>query len=206
MKLSQSAYAAWAAGKTYQLSERKKVLTQKVKACFERHRRRYGTRRIAAELADEGVKTGRQEIRTAMKRENLVAIQPKRFVPKTTDSAHGKLASPNLLGMAENQPTAPAEVVIGDITYLPLSNGAWCYLAVWQDKFMRRIIGWAVEAQMTAELVIKAFNKATRRGLIKANAIVHTDQGSPYVSNDFRARLSDHKLRQSMSRRGNCLR
>lgn len=204
MKVSYSAFAAWAAGKTYQLSERRKLLTEKVKACFYPHRRRYGTRRIAAELADEGIKAGRQEVRTAMKRENLQAIQPKRFVPKTTNSAHGRLGSPNLLGATENQPQAAATVVIGDITYLPLQNGAWCYLAIWQDKFTRRIIGWAVEANMTDELVIKAFNKAVRRGLIKENAIVHTDQGSQYVSNDFRARLRAHKLRQSMSRRGNC--
>lgn len=139
-----------------------------------------------------------------MREENLQAICPKRFVPKTTDSSHGSLVSPNLLIKSENQPTKPASVIIGDITYLPLSNGSWCYLAVWQDKLTRRIVGWAVEARMTDDLVIKAFEKATRNGLIKPGAIVHTDRGSQYVSTDFRALLAKHQLRQSMSGKGNC--
>jgi transposase InsO family protein len=139
-----------------------------------------------------------------LRAENLQAIQPKKFAPKTTDSLHGKMASSNLLREAENQPTKAASVIIGDITYLPLVAGKWCYLAVWQDKFTRRIIGWAVEERMTADLIIHAFDKAMRNGLIEAGAIVHTDRGSQYVSTDFRARLSANKLRQSMSGKGNC--
>ncbi len=69
-------------------------------------------------------------------------------------------------------------------TYLPLINGKWCYLAMFQDKLTRRIIGWEVMERMTADLVVKALQKALRQGLIKRNAIIHTDRGSQYVSNE----------------------
>ena len=163
-----------------------------------RKRRRYGTRRIAAELKRAGEKIGRAAVRRVLRQENLRALRPKRFVPRTTDSGHGQLASPNLLAAKENQPKRAAQVIVGDITYLPLPGGRWCYLAVWQDKFTRRIVGWALEGRMTDELVIKAFDNAARAGLIAQNAVVHTDRGSQYVSNAFRYRLAAHNLRQSM--------
>ena len=68
----------------------------------------------------------------------------------------------------------------------------------------RRIVGWQLSDSMTAELVIEALKKAISKGLIKAGAIVHTDQGSQYASKDFRALLHRHCFRQSMSAKGNC--
>lgn len=139
-----------------------------------------------------------------MRAENWRAIQPKKFVPQTTNSKHGKIASPNLLKLPENKPQSAASVVIGDITYLRLADSSWCYLAVWQDKFTGRIIGWAVDAAMTAELVIKALKKAITKGLIAQGAIIHPDRGSQYIAGDFRDLLGRHKFRQSMSGKGNC--
>ena len=144
------------------------------------------------------------QIRVLMKAENLRAIQPKKFVRRTTDSNHGKLASPNLLSEAAHQPPGAGQVIIGDITYLPLQNGSWCYLAIWQDKFTRRIVRWSVSERMTDELGIAALKKAIGGGWVKPNAIVHTDGGSQYVSKDFRVLLKRHGLRQSMSAKGNC--
>lgn len=94
--------------------------------------------------------------------------------------------------------------LVGDITYLPLQNGRFCYLASFQDKFTRRIVGWQVSANMTAQLVIDAFNRARQRGLIKRGAIIHTDRGSQYASVEYRRLLYIHGYRQSMSAKGNC--
>jgi transposase InsO family protein len=104
----------------------------------------------------------------------------------------------------ENAPRGPREVIVGDITYLPMQTGRWGYLASWQDKFTKRIVGWAVETRMTEALVIKAFEKAVAAGSVKAETIVHTDRGSQYASNNFRALLAANECRQSMSRRANC--
>ncbi len=139
-----------------------------------------------------------------MKEQSLTAIAPKRFVPRTTDSKHGFGFSPNLLKELPDEPAGGGEVIIGDITYLPLSNGKWCYLATFQDKFTRRIIGWQVSERMTAQLVIDALNRARHRGLIKRGAIIHTDRGSQYASVEYRRLLYISGLRQSMSGKGNC--
>lgn len=203
MKVARSAYYAYRSSQTYVLSQRKTVIAKQVKEVFAEHRRRYGSRRVTAELQAGGVKVGRFAVRSLMKAQQLEAIRPKRFVPKTT-SSNNALASQNLLKNAENEPTSPKAVIIGDITYLPLASGKWSYLATFQDKYTRRIVGWSVSNTMTEELVIAALRKALLTGRISRDAIIHTDQGSQYSSNNFRLLLSDNCLRQSMSAAGNC--
>lgn len=138
-----------------------------------------------------------------MKEENLKAIEPRKFVPKTTDS-RGTAASANLLKELSIAECAWGKIIIGDITYLPLANGEWCYLAIWQDKVTRRIIGWQLSETMTAELVIGALQQAIKNGLIKVGAIIHTDRGSQYAAREFRALFGRHSFWQSMSAKGNC--
>jgi putative transposase len=204
MRVSRSAYDAYRRGKSHVISASKAAVGEQVRSVFYRHRRRYGSRRIAAELAAEGVCAGRHLVRSQMKRQGLRAIRPKRFVPQTTDSRHGATPSPNLLLDEANAPRRPSEVVVGDITYLPLRTGTWGYLASWQDKFTKRVVGWAVEARMTEELVTKAFAKAVASGGVTAGTIIHTDRGSQYAANNFRTLLRANRCRQSMSRRANC--
>ncbi len=172
---------------------------RRVRTCFHFHSRRYGSRRIAVDLG-----MGRFLVRRLMREQELVAIQPKSFKPQTTDSRHSELISPNLLKLPKNQPQLPGEVVIGDITYLPMITGRFCYLATFQDKLTRRCVGWAISESLEANLVVRALKMALRRGLIKREAIVHTDRGSQYVSNAYRALLALHDIKQSMSGKGNC--
>ena len=139
-----------------------------------------------------------------MRRENLRAIAPKSFKPQTTDSKHGLPVCANLLQDGECAPTAQGEALVGDITYLQLRGGGFCYLACLQDKYTRRIVGWKVAERMTAQLVIDVFLQARRRGLIGKGAIIHTDQGSQYASVQYRRLLYIGGFRQSMSRKGNC--
>ncbi|WP_409049723.1 IS3 family transposase [Runella sp. MFBS21] len=72
-------------------------LADELRLVFQMHRRRYGSRRIGAELKERGYKAGRHKIRKLLKEQGLQAIQPRSFVPKTTQSRHGLRASPNLL-------------------------------------------------------------------------------------------------------------
>jgi putative transposase len=96
----------------------------------------------------------------------LQALQPKSFVPRTTDSRHGQRMSPNLL--PELEVTRPRQVLVSDITYLPLVSGAWAYLATWLDLYSRKILGWQVSSTMTAELVIGALRQAIVRERLPA--------------------------------------
>ncbi len=204
MKVSEDAFYAWRAGKTYRSSQKKSELAAAVKEVFYLHRRRYGARRISAELKAEGLPVGRRLAGSLMKAQTLTAIRPRRFVPKTTDSKHGLGFAANLLKDSGDQSPEKGQVIVGDITYLTLQNGRFCYLATFQDKYTRRIVGWQVSERMTAQLVIDAFNRAQRRGLIKRGAIIHTDRGSQYAAVEYRRLLYVHGFRQSMSAKGNC--
>ena len=199
MEVSLSAFYAYVRGASYRKTKRQTELDKRVRTCFYFHRRRYGTRRIAAEL-----QTGRAAVRAAMRRENLEAMAPRKFKPKTTDSNHDSRINPNLLKESANTPSGAGEVIVGDITYIRLADGSFCYLAIFQDKFTRRIIGWALSARMTVQLVIDALQRGRRRALLKRGAIIHTDRGSQYAAVEFRRLLYIYGFRQSMSAKGNC--
>ncbi len=203
MGVSASGYYAWRKRLTIGPKLKRKNLSQLVRNCYFENRRRYGVRRIKAALNKQGIKIGKYKVRVLMKEEGLRAIGPKSFKPKTTAS-RGTIASPNLLKGIPLEECAPTKIIIGDITYIPLQNGSWCYLAIWQDKVTRRIIGWSLSAEMTAELVISALKKAISKGLVRAGAIIHSDRGSQYASNNFRELLRKSCFRQSMSGKGNC--
>ncbi|WP_394333374.1 hypothetical protein [Hymenobacter actinosclerus] len=91
-------------------------------------------------MQDQGHAVGRWRIRRVLKARGLRAQQPRSFVPRTTDSDPAVRAAPNrLLGLPV--PTAPNQVWIGNITYLPRQGGGWLYLAVWLDRCPRKIVG-----------------------------------------------------------------
>lgn len=171
-----------------------------VRKVFSRHARRYGSRRVEAELKAEGVGMGRHRIRRLMMEQGLRAIQPKQFVPKTTNSRHSLGYSENLLLGTKLPPESPSKIIVGDITYLPLQDGSFAYLATWADLFSRLVIGWDVQGHMQESLILAAFEKALRRRGQLREAIVHSDRGGQYASGNFRSLLKASGCRQSMSR------
>jgi transposase InsO family protein len=175
-------------------------LADAVRRIFWRHSRRYGSRRITAELKADGISVGRHRVRRLMKEYGLKAIQPRSFVPRTTDSRHKLGYCENLLLGMELPPKQMNEVIVGDITYLPLQSGGFCYLATWTDLFSRLVIGWEVMETMEEDLIIRAFEKALRRRLHLRGAIVHSDRGGQYASKKFRSLLKKSGCKQSMSR------
>ena len=192
--VSRSGYYAWK-----QRPARQDQLAPEVEEVFWQNSRRYGSRRITAELREQTV-IGRHRVRRLMREQGLRAIQPRRFVPRTTDSRHGQRMSPNLLVEREIIVDRPRQVIVGDITYLPLQNGQWAYLATWMDLFSRKILGWQTASSMTAELVIEALKKAILREHLPAGLIVHSDRGGQYVDAELRTLLKQHGFEQSMTR------
>jgi putative transposase len=170
-----------------------------VETIFKRHRRRYGYRRLAQELADHGVVCAPARLRRLMAQRGLRALQPKTYVPKTSDGRADK-PSPNLLHQ-KPLPAAPDQVWAGDITYLPTAQG-WLYLAVVIDLCSRRILGWSLDTHLRAELVVAALRQAIQTRAVH-QTIFHSDRGSQYASTAFRQTLAAAGLRQSMSARAN---
>ena len=203
MEVSASGYYAWRKRLTKPPCLKRRKLADLVRNCYFENRRRYGTRRISQALGKTGVKIGRSKVRRLLREENLKAIQPKAFKPRTTDSK-GTAAAPNLLAEINLLECAVGKIIIGDITYIRLRGGRFGYLAVWQDKVTRRIIGWSLAMEMTAELVISALQKAVGKRLVKAGAVIHSDRGSQYASTGFRRLLQQNGFRQSMSGKGHC--
>lgn len=204
--VSRSAYYVYLKEDTYVLQGAKLQTSEAIKEIFDFHKRRYGWRRIQSDLYDRGIEAGRYQIRSRMREQELIAIQPKSFVPKTTQSNSHLRRSPNLLLEENNLPTAPKQVIIGDITYLPnkeSSYGKWLYLATWQDLYSRRIVGWQLERHMEESLVYGALEKVIVNIQPDKGLIVHSDGGGQYGGNQFRNLLSLHGFRQSMTRKDN---
>ena len=132
-----------------------------------------------------------------MKEQQLQAIQPKSFVPKTTNSRHKLGYSPNLLSCIEF-PDKPNQVYVGDITYLPTSYDKWLYLSSWMDLFSRIIVGWKIDVHMEESLVIESLKQALYKRNPSAGLIIHSDRGGQYASINFRQLLKNHQCLQSM--------
>jgi transposase InsO family protein len=171
-----------------------------IEAIFKRHRRRYGYRRIAEELSDAGVVCAPDRIRRIMRQRGLRAIQPKTYVPKTSDGRADK-PSPNLL-LDQPLPAKPDQVWAGDITFIPTSAG-WLYLAVVIDLCSRKIVGWSLAGHLRAGLVVEALQQALGARRTLPGLIFHSDRGSQYGSGTFRELLREAGMRQSMSARAN---
>lgn len=163
---------------------------------------RYGTRRIASELLDLGQHMSPRRVARLLKNQGLRAIQPKSFVPKTTDSRHRLLYSPNLL-LETPEPTRIDELWVGDITYVPLRGGSFCYLALLVDRFSRAFVGWRLGENMADELTLAALRLAIRQRQPPAGLIHHTDRGGQYARVRYRHVLRRLEIRQSKSRPAN---
>lgn len=206
--VSRAGYYRFKQGKVGEKADQKQRQMEQVKAVFWEHKRRYGTRRIAAELQGQGQAMGRLRVRGLMQAQDLQALQPKSFVPKTTDSKHGKRSSPNLLldeaGNRNFKVLQPNQVWVGDITYLPLTAGGFVYLATWIDLYSRKVVGWQVAPNMEESLIISALTKALECRKPAPGLVIHSDRGGQYVSKRFRALLHQWKCKQSMSRAEDC--
>ena len=134
--------------------------------------------------------------------EGLTARVRKR-VKRTTMSDHDQPIAANLLGQ-EFVATAPDQRWVGDTTEFVIGSSGKLYLAAVLDLYARFVVGWAVSAVNDRHLVIKALRMALTRRQPAAGLLHHSDQGSPYASEDYRRLLEAHGLTSSMSRRGSC--
>lgn len=173
---------------------------ERIERIFRHHRRRYGYRRICRDLAEDGILCGPARVRRLMAERGLKAIQPRTYVPRTSDGKADK-PSPNHL-LKAGLPATPDTVWAGDITFIPTTSG-WLYLAVVIDLCSRRIVGWALADHLRADLVTEAFRQGYQSRRPQPGFIFHSDRGSQYGSRLFRAQLAQAGALQSMSARAN---
>ncbi len=137
-----------------------------------------------------------------MSKAQLFARKKRRRSPTDTGLRPEHSIAPNLL-QREFDADAPNQKWLADFTYVWTDEG-WLYVAVVLDLFSRRIVGWSMKAEMTAQLVVDALVMAVWRRGMPRKLLHHSDQGSQYTSEDFQRLLSSHGIVCSMSRKGDC--
>ena len=170
-----------------------------IKAAHQRGRGTYGPSKIQSELADQGLLAGINRIKRLRKLHGIRCIHKKKF-KITTDSKHNLPIAHNLLGRQFAQTTAPNQVWVTDITYIPTDEG-WLYLAACKDLHTCEIVGWAMDSRMTKTLVLDALRAAYWRKKPKPGLMHHSDRGSQYCSEAYRALQASYGMKTSMPQR-----
>lgn len=168
---------------------------------YKSSRQTYGSPRIHAAIKANGVDCCVNTVAKIMRQDGLKA-RPRhsRYKVKTTDSSHGLPVAENKLARAFER-TAPNQVWVSDITYIPTDEG-WLYLATTLDLYSRRIVGWSMRERMTSDLVIDALAMGITQRNPPKGLMHHSDRGSQYASGAFQQMLTAHGMVCSMSRRG----
>lgn len=199
--VSRSGFYTWVKRKPSRCSQEDERLKVAIKASHKRTRESYSARRLQTELAADGFVAGRDRI-ARLRRELGIRCRQKRKFKATTNSNHNMPVAENVLEQTF-MPSAPNEVWVTDITYIPTEEG-WLYLAGVKDVFTCELVGYAMAERMTQELVAKALFRAVQQKRPAPGLIHHSDRGSQYCAANYQRILEQFGMRASMSRRGNC--
>ena len=199
--VSRSGFHAWLTRSPSHRAREDEALSSKVRASFLDSDRTYGARRVWHDLLADGVSCGLHRIERLMRAQALRARPRRRGLPTDTGERRVDAIAPNLLDR-QFEAEGPNKKWVADFTYIWMAEG-WLYVAAVIDLFSRRVVGWSMKAEMTAQLVTDALVMAIwRRG--KPDALLHhSGRGSQYVSEQFQRLLADAGVSCSMSRAGN---
>lgn len=163
------------------------------------HRRRYGYRRITAELRRRGLLVNHKRVVRLMREDNLLAVQPRAFVV-TTDAQHDLEVYLNLASRLTL--TGINQLWVADITSIRLRT-EFVSLAVILDGFSRKVVGWALEKTLASRLPIGALRQAIATRQPPPGMVHHSDRGVQYASGEYVQILHQHQMIPSMSRPAN---
>jgi putative transposase len=197
--VSRSGFHAWAARPPSKRAREDVLLLERIRELHAASRRTYGSPRIYRDLRADGVQVGRKRVERLMRTDRLSGVV-KRRRGKTTIRVPGVRVADDLV-KRDFQPPAPNQLWVADITYLRSWEG-WLFLAVVLGCFSRRIVGFAIEDHLRAELVVDALEQALQRRRPDRGLVHHSDQGSQYVSLAFGRRCRLAGIEQSMGGRG----
>jgi len=159
----------------------------------------YGYRRVTAELHTTGCLVNHKKVMRLM-REHGLTVRPRRRFVATTDSDHDGPIFPE---PGKNVAADGPEPALGcRHTYIAIATG-FVYLAAILDAWSRRVVGYAISRRIDARLALAALRAAIASRDTPAGCIHHSDRGSQYAAESYRAELEKHGLKGSMGRRGN---
>ncbi len=202
LKVSRSGYYAWLKREPSKRQEQQMKWIEQINEAHRASRHTYGSPRVTVELKHQGVQICENTVAKLMRCASLAAKVKRRFVPQTTDSAHGCPIAPNRLDRDFTAPM-PNRRWTCDITYISTDEG-WLYLAVVMDLFSRRIVGWSMRPHLQAQLACEALSMALHARRPDAGLLHHSDRGVQYACAAYRQLLLGAQVEASMSRAGNC--
>lgn len=202
LEVKRSTYYAWRRRPESRRAQMDRRLQLEIKVSHKASDRSYGSPRVHQDLQALGIRCGRKRVARLMRESGIRAKQARRRYKVTTDSAHTHPVADNLLDR-QFDVDGPDRVWTADITYIWTREG-WLYLAAILDLFSRRVVGWSMSNRVDGELVLGALRMAQNRRGPQGGLLHHSDRGSPYACQDYRAMLKQHGMICSMSRKGDC--
>lgn len=201
LKITRSRYYSWLNAPPSAHARSDKELGDVIERIYRDNRGAYGSPRIHLDMIDEGIHCSRKRVARIMREKGLRGRQKHRF-KATTDSRHDFTVAPNLVNR-EFTVESPNRVWVSDITCIWTLEG-WLYLCIILDLYSRIAAGWSMDSRITKELAINALSMATLHRKPEPGLVFHSDRGVQYAADDFRERLDENKMIQSMSRKGDC--
>ncbi len=163
------------------------------------HHRRYGYRRVTAELHRRGMEVNHKRVLRMMRTDNLLAVRFRKYI-LTTDCQHD---CPVYVNLASRMTvTGINQLWVADITYIRL-RVEFVFLAVVVDRFSRKAIGWALDRTLAARVTVTALQQAVARRQPPPGVVHHSDQGIQYACADYVEELQTNHMVPSMSRPAN---
>jgi putative transposase len=201
MAVHPSGYYAWRAEPESARALDDRRLLGRIKQSWLESGSIYGYRKVHDDLRELGEPCGAKRVARLM---HLQGLKAQRGYGRRPGQHGGKPAvvAPNHLQRAF-EVHEPNRVWVTDITYIRTHEG-WLYLAVVLDLFSQQVIGWSMQPRIDRELAINALLMAVWRRRPTNEVLMHSDQGSQFSSYDWQDFLKEHRLKPSMSRRGNC--
>ena len=199
--ISRSGFYAWLCRPPSQRNRDDEILGAQVRSSFLGSDRTYGARRVWHDVLEAGHRCGLHRIERLMRAQALRARPRRRALPVDQGERPVGAIAANVLDR-QFEASVPNQKWVADFTYIWTAEG-WLYVAVVLDLYSRRIVGWSMHPDMTAQLVTDALMMAVwRRG--KPDALLHhSDRGSQYTSDSFQRLLGELGVTCSMSRSGN---
>ena len=201
LEVSSAGYYAWLRRPASFQERRREALLVLIQGIHVEAKQRYGSPRVHAALAARGEACSVNTVAKLM-RDNDIRAKSARKFRCTTDSNHPLPVASNVLDR-QFDPQGPNESWVADITYIPTREG-WLYLAVVEDLYSRKVVGWSMDATMTSRLVVDALELAVQRRLPGEGLVAHSDRGSQYASEHYQRLLGKHGIACSMSEVGQC--
>jgi len=176
-------------------------LSRKIVRIHQDSRCLYGSPRVHQVLLQQGLHVGRKRVERLMRDAGVIG-KVTTLYRRIPGMERFYLKHQNLR-LQLPEPDCIDQQWVGDLTYIKVGK-QWQYLAVVMDVYSRKIIGWSLGAQKTAELTLRALKQALRHRKPKDGLIFHTDRGVEYGAYLIQNELQRHGIRSSMNRPGTC--